>query len=104
MLAAHLGGAAALLAWRVPHDLPAAPPAVLLDLAPLAVAPSPESSDVPPGPKQEVSEAPTPPPKPVEKIGESALSLIQIDQPLNEEALRGLAALPAVISVKQLKL
>ena len=38
------------------------------------------------------------------KIGESALSLIQIDQPLSEEALRGLAALPAVISVKQVKL
>ena len=38
------------------------------------------------------------------KIGESALSLIQIDQPLNEEALRGLSALPAVISVKQVKL
>jgi D-3-phosphoglycerate dehydrogenase len=38
------------------------------------------------------------------KIGESALALIQIDQPLTAEQLSGLAALPAVISVKQVKL
>jgi D-3-phosphoglycerate dehydrogenase len=38
------------------------------------------------------------------KVGESALALIQIDQPLSEEALRGLAALPDVLSVQQVKL
>jgi D-3-phosphoglycerate dehydrogenase len=38
------------------------------------------------------------------KIGESALALIQIDQPLTQQALGGLAALPAVISVKQVSL
>ncbi|HEY3135630.1 MAG TPA: phosphoglycerate dehydrogenase [Blastocatellia bacterium] len=38
------------------------------------------------------------------KIGESALALIQIDQPLTAEQLSGLATLPAVISVKQVKL
>jgi D-3-phosphoglycerate dehydrogenase / 2-oxoglutarate reductase len=38
------------------------------------------------------------------KIGESALALIQIDQPLAEDVLHGLASLPAVISVKQVKL
>jgi D-3-phosphoglycerate dehydrogenase len=35
------------------------------------------------------------------KIGESALALIQIDQPMTEETLTELAALPDVISVKQ---
>ena len=38
------------------------------------------------------------------KVGESALALIQIDQPLTEDALNGLASLAAVISVKQLTL
>jgi D-3-phosphoglycerate dehydrogenase len=38
------------------------------------------------------------------KIGERALALIQIDQHLAEDVLRELATLPAVISVKQVKL
>jgi len=38
------------------------------------------------------------------KVGESALALIQIDQPLADAALRELAALPALISVKQVSL
>ncbi|MEK6288691.1 MAG: phosphoglycerate dehydrogenase [Acidobacteriota bacterium] len=38
------------------------------------------------------------------KIGESALALIQIDQPMSEETLSALASLPGVISVKQVKL
>ena len=38
------------------------------------------------------------------KVGESALALIQIDQPMTEEVLNGLAALPDVISVKQITL
>jgi D-3-phosphoglycerate dehydrogenase len=38
------------------------------------------------------------------KIGETALALIQIDQPLNEEALQAFASLPAVISVRQVTL
>jgi D-3-phosphoglycerate dehydrogenase / 2-oxoglutarate reductase len=38
------------------------------------------------------------------KIGESALALIQIDQPLNDSALDGLASLDDVLSVKQVKL
>jgi protein TonB len=58
VLAVHLGGAAALLAWRVPTDPPAAPPAVLIDLSPVASAPAPEVTDSPPGPKQEESEPP----------------------------------------------
>ena len=38
------------------------------------------------------------------KVGESALALIQIDQPMPEEVLNGLAAVPDVISVKQITL
>lgn len=38
------------------------------------------------------------------KIGESALALIQIDQPLSASALDGLVSLDDVISVKQVKL
>jgi len=38
------------------------------------------------------------------KVGESALALIQIDQPMPEVVLNGLAALPDVISVKQITL
>jgi len=38
------------------------------------------------------------------KIGESALALIQIDQPMTDQALSGLASVPGVISVKQVKL
>ena len=38
------------------------------------------------------------------KIGESALALIQIDQPMSEETLGALASLPDVLSVKQVKL
>jgi D-3-phosphoglycerate dehydrogenase len=38
------------------------------------------------------------------KIGERALALIQIDQPMSDEGLKGLASLPGVISVKQIKL
>lgn len=38
------------------------------------------------------------------KIGESALALIQIDQPLDEDALRRLADLDNVISVQQVRL
>lgn len=38
------------------------------------------------------------------KIGESALALIQIDQPMSEVTLSALASLPGVISVKQIKL
>jgi len=38
------------------------------------------------------------------KIGESALALIQIDQPMTEHTLNGLASVPGVISVRQVKL
>jgi len=38
------------------------------------------------------------------KVGENALALIQIDQPLMDEGLRGLLAVEGVISVRQVKL
>jgi protein TonB len=58
VLAAHLGGAAALLAWRIPHDPPASVPAVMIDLEPVVSTPAPEATDAPPGPKQDESEPP----------------------------------------------
>jgi D-3-phosphoglycerate dehydrogenase len=38
------------------------------------------------------------------KIGENAIALIQIDQSMSEEGVRGLTSLPGVISVKQVRL
>ena len=38
------------------------------------------------------------------KVGESALALIQIDQPMNNDVLAGLVSLAGVISVKQVRL
>jgi D-3-phosphoglycerate dehydrogenase / 2-oxoglutarate reductase len=38
------------------------------------------------------------------KIGESALALIQIDQPMSEETIDSLCKVPGVISVRQVKL
>ncbi len=59
VLGAHVGGAAALLAWRVPHDdLAAAPPAVMIDLSEVAASPAQEANEAPPGPKQEEAEPP----------------------------------------------
>ena len=59
VLGAHIGGAAALLAWRVPHDdLAVAPPAVMIDLSEVAAAPAQEANETPPGPKQEEAEPP----------------------------------------------
>ncbi len=71
VLVVHLGGAAALLAWRIPQDPPASLPAVMIDMAPAATAPSPDVSEAPPGPKQEISE---PPPPEVPAIETAALA------------------------------
>ena len=38
------------------------------------------------------------------KVGENALALIQIDEPMTDEGLKGLEALEGVISVQQLEL
>ncbi len=37
-------------------------------------------------------------------VGENALALIQIDEPLNEETFKGLSSLPDVVSVQQVEL
>jgi protein TonB len=66
VLGVHVAGAAALLSWRIPHDLPASPPAVVMELAPVISAPTSEVSDVVPGPRQEVSEPLPQPDTPVE--------------------------------------
>lgn len=86
----HIGGAAALLArWNDGADLLASAPVIMLELAPLPVAPDITPNELPPGPQQaeaqpepepvkptetvELPPAPqaelqlTPPPKPIEK-------------------------------------
>jgi protein TonB len=69
VVAVHVGGAAALLTWQIPQDLPAAPPAVMLELAPLATAPSTEETETPPDEKkQEAADPPPPDPRIVEDM------------------------------------
>ncbi|MCW5745525.1 MAG: TonB family protein [Alphaproteobacteria bacterium] len=60
VLTAHLGGAAALLAWRAPQESPPAAPVVMIDLADTPSAPSPDRNDIPPGPLLEISQPPPP--------------------------------------------
>ncbi|WP_029008023.1 energy transducer TonB [Azospirillum halopraeferens] len=62
VLTAHVGGAAALLAWQAPP--PPEPPmaAVMIDLAPLPSAPAVESAPSEPSPPVEQPPEPEPPP------------------------------------------
>jgi protein TonB len=69
VLAAHGGVAAAMVRWNdaeAPADTPAA---IVVDLAPMPVAPSEVPSELPPGPEQVEAEAA--PEKPVEKVEET---------------------------------
>jgi len=72
-LGIHVGGAAALLAhWSADADLVANAPVIMIELAPLPVAPETKQTELPPGPEQsEAQPEPEPePPKPVEKTVE----------------------------------
>jgi periplasmic protein TonB len=67
--ALHVGGAWVAMHWH-PAEAPAPPPppaAVMIDLAPLPAAPPAPPSEIPPGPKQEVSQ-PSPPEPAVQPI------------------------------------
>jgi protein TonB len=68
----HVAGAAALLArWNDDSDVIASAPVIMIDLAPVAVAPQ-TATDLPPGPQQSEAqpepEPEPPPPPPIEKI------------------------------------
>ncbi len=70
VVAAHVAGAAALMARWDDDALAANPPAITIDLAPMAVAPEIVPTDMPVGPQQvetppEVEPPPPPPPKEV---------------------------------------
>jgi len=70
VLGFHVAGAAALLAhWNDDVDLVANAPVMMIELAPLPVAPQTQPTDLPPGPQQtEAKSEPEPQPqKPVEK-------------------------------------
>jgi protein TonB len=67
----HAAGAAALLThWREDYDLVANAPVIMIELAPLPVAPDIKPNELPPGPQQtEALPEPEPDPvKPVEKL------------------------------------
>ena len=69
----HAAGAAALLAhWNEDSDQVANAPVIMIELAPLPVAPETKQTELPPGPQQsEAQPQPEPePPKPVEKTVE----------------------------------
>lgn len=73
VLLAHAAAVTAVLQWREPIE-PAAPTsAVMIELAPLPVAPEVTRNDIAPGPKQ--LQAETPPEKPVETSVETTASI-----------------------------
>jgi protein TonB len=68
VLAAHGGVAAAMVRWSDANPPADTPAAMVVELAPMPVAPSEVPSELPPGPEQTAAEAA--PEKPIEKIEE----------------------------------
>ncbi len=65
----HIGGAAALLMhWQNEPDLVANAPIITVELAPVAVAPQTQPTELPPGPQQAEAEPQSKPEKPPDKI------------------------------------
>jgi len=65
----HVGGALALLAhWSETSDLVANAPIIMVELAPVAVAPQTQPTELPPGPQQTEVEPEPEPEKPIEKV------------------------------------
>jgi protein TonB len=80
-LGIHAAGAAVLLArWNAEPNQVANAPLILVELQPLAVAPSTQATEAPPGPPQQQAAADPEPPKPVEKAVERP------PQPVHTEA------------------
>jgi protein TonB len=70
-LSFHAAGAAALLArWSEDSDLVANAPLIMIELAPLPVAPDIKPTELPPGPQQTEAQPAPEPAKPVEKTVE----------------------------------
>jgi protein TonB len=68
VLGFHVAGAAALLAhWNDDADLVANAPVIMIDLAPVAVAPQVPATELPPGPEQSEAQPEPQPEKPIEK-------------------------------------
>ena len=70
-LGIHVGGAAALLArWSDDADSVANAPVIMIELAPVPVAPETKQTELPPGPQQSQAQPEPEPPKPIEKTVE----------------------------------
>ena len=92
VLSVHAAGAAALLAhWKESTDAVANAPVMMVELAPLPVAPQKEPTDLPPGPQQAQAMAQPQSEKPVEKIEmpqtpakEAALPMLPLPKPVEK--------------------
>jgi protein TonB len=125
----HVAGAAALMArWTESSDLVANAPLIMIDFAPLPVAPEITPNELPPGPRQTQAQPepqppqkaldkvelppepqaaplpqPTPPPKPVEKLKEKTpkqkhASLASAPSTAEHRAARAAAPMPGTAS------
>lgn len=114
----HVGGAAALLArWNADADLVANAPVIMIELAPLPVAPETKQTELPPGPQQSQAQPePEPQPlKPVEKTIElppepqaEPLQAVMpppkpIEKPIEKKRLQQHASLPSAPSAAENK-
>ena len=67
-LGIHAAGAAVLLGWGEAPDSVANAPLIMIELAPLPVAPESKPTEIPPGPQQMQAEPESQPEKPIEKV------------------------------------
>ena len=67
-LGIHAAGAAVLLGWGEAPDSVANAPLIMIELAPLPVAPESKPTEIPPGPQQMQAEPESRPEKPIEKV------------------------------------
>lgn len=67
-LCLHAAGAVAFLVWSDSSELVVNAPVIMIELAPVPVAPDVTPTELPPGPQQAEAQPETEPPKPIEKI------------------------------------
>jgi hypothetical protein len=92
VVAAHLGLAAAIIQWTDPIEAAEPSAAIVVALAPLPVAPTPMTEDIPPGPDQVQAEAT--PDKPVELAKQETPPEQRTAEPFPERLIRRWRLLP----------
>src|SRR5271166_3832446 len=112
-LGLHAAGAFALLArWHDEADTIAGAPTIMLELAPVAVAPAVTQNDIPPGPQQDEAQAKPDPVKPVDTVAlqPAAQAELQItpppkpiEKPKDKEAKKKHASLASTPSTAERK-